>query len=164
MTLTSLLKPGGRPASRFHLLVVLLGCALCLAVPVSHAQTGPIRIKDLGKLQGWRDNALTGTGIVTGLAGTGDSPTNRATRQALSNAMSQFNLSVPPEQIQSRNVAVVMPRPPSCSWPCCSVCCNVTGTLPLPTLCRAPWACRQRAVLGFGGGSGAVSGPACSLP
>ena len=67
-----------------------------------------MRVKDLGKLQGWRENALVGYGIVTGLAGTGDSPTNRGTRQALSNVLSQFNLTVPPEQVQSRNVAVVM--------------------------------------------------------
>lgn len=67
-----------------------------------------VRVKDLGKLQGWRDNALNGYGIVTGLAGTGDSFTNRATRQALANVFSQFNLTVAPEQIQSRNVAVVM--------------------------------------------------------
>jgi flagellar P-ring protein precursor FlgI len=45
---------------------------------------------------------------VTGLAGTGDSPTNRTTRQALSNVLSQFNLTVAPEQVQSRNVAMVM--------------------------------------------------------
>jgi flagellar P-ring protein FlgI len=67
-----------------------------------------VRVKDLGKLHGWRDNALVGTGIVTGLAGTGDSPSSRVTRQALSNALSQFNLGVPPDQLQSRNVAVVM--------------------------------------------------------
>lgn len=67
-----------------------------------------MRVKDLGKVQGWRENVLVGTGIVTGLAGTGDSPGNRATRQALSNVFSQFNLSVPPEQVNSRNVAVVV--------------------------------------------------------
>jgi flagellar P-ring protein precursor FlgI len=67
-----------------------------------------IRVKDLGKLQGWRDNALIGHGIVTGLAGTGDSPSNRTTRQVLANVFSQFNLTIPPEQMQSRNVAVVM--------------------------------------------------------
>lgn len=97
-------------------------CVLCLlaaaliAASAAHGQgTRPaardaaeVRVKDLGKLQGWRDNALVGYGIVTGLAGTGDSATNRATRQALSNVLSQFNLTVPPEQIQSRNVAVVM--------------------------------------------------------
>ncbi|ROZ63186.1 flagellar basal body P-ring protein FlgI [Ramlibacter sp. WS9] len=93
--------------------------ALALCAVLSHtlawAQTAAggagsslIRVKDLGKLQGWRDNALVGYGIVTGLAGTGDSPTNRATRQAMANVLSQFNMTVPPEQIQSRNVAVVM--------------------------------------------------------
>ncbi|HEY8356517.1 MAG TPA: flagellar basal body P-ring protein FlgI [Ramlibacter sp.] len=51
---------------------------------------------------------LVGTGIVTGLSGTGDTPGNRAARQALSNVLSQFNLTVSPEQVSSRNVAVVM--------------------------------------------------------
>lgn len=88
---------------RFFWLILCLGIIPPLAVGAES-----VRVKDLGKLQGWRDNALVGTGIVTGLAGTGDSSTNRSTRQALSNAYSQFNLAVPPEQVQSRNVAVVM--------------------------------------------------------
>jgi len=67
-----------------------------------------VRVKELGRLQGWRDNALVGYGIVSGLAGTGDSPTNRTTRQALSNMLSQFNLTIGPEQMQTRNVAVVL--------------------------------------------------------
>ncbi|MCJ0764547.1 flagellar basal body P-ring protein FlgI [Variovorax terrae] len=83
-----------------------------LAIVVTFGGAGvhadSVRIKDLGKLQGWRENALVGTGIVTGLAGTGDSPSNRATRQSLANVLSQFNLTLAPEQIQSRNVAVVM--------------------------------------------------------
>lgn len=85
----------------FTSFVVLLAAAIC-----AHADT--TRVKDLGKLQGWRENALVGYGIATGLAGTGDSQTNRTTRQALSNVFSQFNLTIPPEQIQARNVAVVM--------------------------------------------------------
>ncbi|GKS87323.1 flagellar basal body P-ring protein FlgI [Acidovorax sp. SUPP1855] len=88
---------------------LLAGAALSVALWVpAQALAESVRVKDLGKLQGWRENALVGTGIVTGLAGTGDSSTNRSMRQALSNAMSQFNLNVGPEQIQSRNVAVVM--------------------------------------------------------
>lgn len=86
-----------------------LAClALVLTAAVHAAPSDAIRVKDLGKVQGWRDNALIGYGIVTGLAGTGDSPTNRTTRQALANVFAQFSLSVPPEQVQSRNVAVVM--------------------------------------------------------
>ncbi|MDB5897741.1 MAG: flagellar P-ring protein [Ramlibacter sp.] len=84
-------------------LVALLGVA-----GSAIARDPPMRVKDLGKVQGWRENVLIGTGIVTGLAGTGDSPANRTTRQALSNVLSQFNLTVAPEQVSSRNVAVVM--------------------------------------------------------
>ncbi len=91
-------------ASRLRTFVLAV---LCI-VPIMCAHAEQLRVKDLGKLKGWRDNALVGTGIVTGLAGTGDSPSNRATRQSLSNAMSQFNLTIAPEAIQSRNVAVVM--------------------------------------------------------
>lgn len=98
---------------------LLAGAALCLVTVAVPAQTAPrsadrarsadeMRVKDLGKLQGWRENALVGYGLVTGLAGTGDSPGSRATRQTLSNILSQFNLTIPPEQVQSRNVAVVM--------------------------------------------------------
>ena len=83
--------------------------ALAPVIPVNaHDGVDLIRMKDLGKIQGWRENALIGYGIVSGLAGTGDSPTNRATRQALSNVLAQFNLTIPTDQIQSRNVAVVM--------------------------------------------------------
>lgn len=81
---------------------------LALGGPAAAASADAVRVKDLGKLQGWRDNVLVGTGLVTGLAGTGDAPSNRSTRQALANVLSQFNLTVAPEQIQSRNVAVVL--------------------------------------------------------
>lgn len=86
---------------------ILLG-GLCMLALASPLRADPIRVKDLGNLLGWRDNALVGYGIATGLAGTGDSPANRTTRQALSNVLSQFNLTVPAEQVQARNVAVVV--------------------------------------------------------
>lgn len=72
------------------------------------ADAASVRVKDLGRLQGWRDNALIGHGIVTGLAGSGDSPTNRSTRQALANVLGQFQQTIAPEQVHSRNVAAVM--------------------------------------------------------
>lgn len=87
---------------------VVLAVLATLLVGASARAAEGVRVKDLGKLRGWRDNALVGYGIVTGLAGTGDSPGNRATRQTLSNVLAQFNVSVPPDQLQSRNVAVVM--------------------------------------------------------
>lgn len=90
------------------LLALMLGASAAWPLMVSQAHADSVRIKDLGKIQGWRDNNLVGYGIVTGLAGTGDAPGNRMTRQALANTLSQFNLMVPVEQVQSRNVAIVM--------------------------------------------------------
>lgn len=84
-------------------LLASIAIALCVT-----ANAQPIRVKDLGKFAGWRENALVGYGLVTGLAGTGDSPGSRATRQSISNLLSQFDLAIAPDQIQSRNVAVVM--------------------------------------------------------
>ncbi|MDR3438099.1 flagellar basal body P-ring protein FlgI [Telmatospirillum sp.] len=83
--------------------------ALLLAVtiaPAAFAQETPI--KALGRFDGWRDNALVGYGLVTGLSGTGDSRSSNITRQALRNALSRLGTTVSADDISSRNVAVVM--------------------------------------------------------
>ena len=87
---------------------ILLACIVTTVMPSAFAANETVRIKDLGKIQGWRENALVGYGIVTGLAGTGDSMNSKATKQALANVLSQFNFSITSDQIQSRNVAIVM--------------------------------------------------------
>lgn len=87
------------------LTLALLACGLCGGP--SLAQT-TVRLKELGRIEGWQDNPLVGYGLVTGLAGTGDSARNRVTRQSIANLVSQFGLNIPSDQVQSRNVAVVM--------------------------------------------------------
>lgn len=67
-----------------------------------------VRLKDLGRFLGWRDNALVGYGIITGLAGSGDSPRSVVTRQTLSNVLSRMGINIAADQLQSRNVAAVM--------------------------------------------------------
>jgi flagellar P-ring protein FlgI len=67
-----------------------------------------VAIRDLGRVDGWRQNPLVGYGLVTGLAGTGDSSRSRATRQSISNMLAQFGMYVPSTEVQSRNVAAVM--------------------------------------------------------
>lgn len=62
----------------------------------------------LGRFQGWRENALIGTGLVTGLSGSGDSSRSTVTRQALRNVLSRLGTNVADDQISSRNVAVVI--------------------------------------------------------
>lgn len=67
-----------------------------------------VRLKEIGRIDSWRDNQLVGYGLVTGLAGSGDSARNRATRQSIANLLSQFDVTLPSDQVQSRNVAAVM--------------------------------------------------------
>jgi flagellar P-ring protein precursor FlgI len=88
------------------LLPQLLLCGLLSLAGPAHADA--IRIKDIGKMEGWRDNALSGYGLVTGLAGTGDSGRNKATRQSIANMLSRFDLTIAADDVQSRNVAAVM--------------------------------------------------------
>ncbi|MFK3647507.1 flagellar basal body P-ring protein FlgI [Lysobacter enzymogenes] len=98
--------------ARRALAALALAAAFAAAAPAACAAedsaAGAVRLKDLGRFLGRRDNMLVGYGIVTGLAGSGDAPRNQATRQAMQNLLSQFDLTVPLEQIQSRNVAMVM--------------------------------------------------------
>ena len=80
----------------------LAGFLLALVAAGALAAPGDaIRIKDLGKFSGWRENALVGYGLVTGLAGTGDSPSNKATRQSIANLLSQFDFTIAPDQIRA---------------------------------------------------------------
>lgn len=103
--------------SLFALVVIALAIALPIRVAAADVPV-PVRLKDLGRFLGARDNLLVGYGVVTGLSGSGDTPRNTATRQAMANLLSRFDLTLPPEDIQSRNVAMVMVTatlPPSAS-------------------------------------------------
>jgi flagellar P-ring protein precursor FlgI len=72
------------------------------------AQELGVRIKELGRIDGIRENMISGYGIVTGLAGTGDSSRSQATLQSVANALREFGLNVTPQQLSSRNVAAVL--------------------------------------------------------
>lgn len=65
-----------------------------------------VRIKDLARFRGARDNQLFGIGIVVGLNGTGDSGTLNST--LLANMMKNFGIPVDPALLKTRNVALVM--------------------------------------------------------
>jgi flagellar P-ring protein FlgI len=64
------------------------------------------RIKDIVDIQGVRSNPLTGIGLVTGLAGTGD--TTLLSRQMLTNVLRDLGLVLSPAAVTGKNVAVVM--------------------------------------------------------
>lgn len=73
---------------------------------ISYAQS--VELKSLGRFDGWRDNALVGYGLVTGLSGSGDSRRSGVTRQTLQNVYSRLGVTVDQSDISSRNVAVVL--------------------------------------------------------
>lgn len=79
---------------------------LIAAAPAALSQQVPL--KGLGRFGGWRDNALVGYGLVTGLSGSGDTRRSGVTRQAMRNILSRLGTNVADDQISSRNVAVVM--------------------------------------------------------
>lgn len=85
----------------------LAALMLLLALPLP-ALAQQVPLKGLGRFGGWRQNALIGYGLVTGLAGSGDTRRSEVTRQALRNVLSRLGTSVTEDQISSRNVAVVM--------------------------------------------------------
>ncbi len=66
-----------------------------------------VRLKDLLRISGVVDNNLVGYGLVSGLAGTGDSVRNRATVQSIQNALLRFGINVDADDVRSRNVAAV---------------------------------------------------------
>lgn len=67
-----------------------------------------VRIKELTRIQGVRDYSIIGYGLVVGLAGSGDSERNRATRQSLVNTLKNFNVNVADGDLNTRNTAAVM--------------------------------------------------------
>ncbi len=87
---------------------VAMAVAVLLAAVSASAQDLGVRIKELGRLDGVRENMVSGYGIVSGLAGTGDSTRSQATLQSVANALREFGLNVTPAQLASRNVAAVL--------------------------------------------------------
>jgi flagellar P-ring protein FlgI len=91
------------PLSR-RSLWLLLGAAM-LELILAGAGRGE-RIKDIVDIQGIRGNPLTGVGLVTGLAATGDS--GQLSRQMLTNLLRENGLVLDPSGLATGSVAVVI--------------------------------------------------------
>ena len=81
---------------------------LCATVLFVGTPADAARVKDISDIYGIRDNNLLGYGLVTGLQRTGDTMRNQATIQTVSKRLQGLGVTLTPEQIRSRNVAVVM--------------------------------------------------------
>jgi flagellar P-ring protein precursor FlgI len=95
----------------WFLLLALMGFALGLLLP-RHLKAQEVRIRDLTIGLGTAPVRLVGYGIVVGLDGTGDrSLTGRAPGQtvlSVANLLRRFQIEVPAEVLQPRNVAAVL--------------------------------------------------------
>jgi len=73
------------------------------------APTSPVvRIKDITRVQGVRDNQLVGLGLVVGLDGTGDGAASQANIQMVTNMLQQLGIFLNSDYLRFRNVAAVM--------------------------------------------------------
>jgi len=86
-------------------LAALIGTTTLGAAPAS-AQD--VRLKDITRVQGVTSNQLVGYGLVTGLAGTGDSTSVAFTSKTIQNVLQTFGLSTTSQDVRTRNVAAVV--------------------------------------------------------
>jgi flagellar P-ring protein precursor FlgI len=82
-----------------------LALIMLLSAP---ALAGKARLKELADVQGFRDNALVGYGLVVGLTNTGDTEQVLFTMQSMSGLLGRLGVRIDPHDIRSRNVAAVM--------------------------------------------------------
>jgi flagellar P-ring protein precursor FlgI len=86
---------------------LFLSVLLC-AILVQSASADTVRIKDITRPSGARQNQLMGYGLVVGLEGTGDSQQSVFTTQAISNMLQRFNITIPSNNLKLGNAAAVM--------------------------------------------------------
>src|SRR5690554_1987615 len=91
-------------------------CALLIFTSVVGAETveplrydGPVvRVKDVARIHGVRENQIYGLGLIVGLQGTGDSSGSRANVQMIANMLEDFGITVSASDLRMRNIAAVM--------------------------------------------------------
>jgi flagellar P-ring protein precursor FlgI len=66
------------------------------------------RIKDVAYITGESAEQVIGYGLVVGLAGSGDTQRSTFTLQSITSMLKRFGITVPTDNLQTRNVAAVM--------------------------------------------------------
>ena len=89
-------------------LVALAALFAAPALCVAPASAQDVRLKDITRVQGVTSNQLVGYGLVTGLAGTGDSTSVAFTSKTIQNVLQTFGLSTTSQDVRTRNVAAVV--------------------------------------------------------
>ncbi len=82
---------------------------ICLGLYITgFAEDAKVRIKDLARIQEYRDNQLLGYGLVVGLRNTGDTQRSVFTEKALTNLLKRMGIKPDKKDFKSRNVASVI--------------------------------------------------------
>jgi flagellar P-ring protein precursor FlgI len=90
------------------LIRIAVALAIGLAALAPHAQAD-VRVKDVARVHGVRDNSLYGYGLVIGLSGTGDrAGSSPFTPQTIASMLQRLGIAVPIDRLDSKNVAAVM--------------------------------------------------------
>ncbi len=83
-------------------LLISVGSSVAVAAV---AETATTRIKDIARLQGVRNNQLSGMGLVVGLNGTGDS--SKANAEVVASTLAKWGVQVSASELKVKNMAVV---------------------------------------------------------
>jgi flagellar P-ring protein precursor FlgI len=83
--------------------------ALAAVLLLTRPAEADVRVKDVARVHGVRENSLYGYGLVVGLNGTGDkAASNPFTPQAIVSMLQRLGIAVPVERLDGKNVAAVM--------------------------------------------------------
>ena len=92
---------------RWRNIMTLLAALAFLLQPAGTLASVQSRIKDIARIEGVDDINLIGYGIVVGLNGSGDKDLE-LTKQTVANLLEKFDITIPSDDIKSKNVAAVM--------------------------------------------------------
>jgi flagellar P-ring protein precursor FlgI len=93
---------------------ILLGCLAALLIGAlwflapAWGEASEVRVKDVARIQGVRENELLGYGLVIGLNGTGDKAGTLFTAQSIASMLQRLGIAVPRDRISAKNVAAVV--------------------------------------------------------
>jgi flagellar P-ring protein precursor FlgI len=97
----------------FHIPWSVVGLSISLFLGVGTPNPAPVggaevRVKDVARIQGVRENELFGYGLVIGLNGTGDKAGTLFTVQSIASMLQRMGIQVPRDRIAVKNVAAVV--------------------------------------------------------
>jgi len=96
---------GQRPAACLGIALPIACLLFLLAQPAAAME---VRVKDIARIQGVRENELFGYGLVVGLNGTGDKAGTLFTVQSITSLLQRLEIQVPRDRVGVKNVAAVM--------------------------------------------------------